>query len=70
MAAGRPAAAAALLLALLALRHADALDARCNAALTPETNATGLGRCVALCINAAATLPAPAEQGELGDLEC
>jgi|EP01046_Picozoa_sp_COSAG06_P006509 hypothetical protein len=67
MAAGRPAAAAAaLLLALAALRHADALDARCNAALTPETNATGLGRCVALCINAAATLPAQSEWSPAG----
>jgi hypothetical protein len=47
---GRRVAAAALLLAQVW----SARGSSCREELTPETNSTGLGRCVAACINLAA----------------
>jgi hypothetical protein len=61
---GRRVAAAALLLAQVW----SARGSSCREELTPETNSTGLGRCVAACINLAAAQPAQDEwsPGELG----
>lgn len=65
---GRRIAVATLLLAQAWCGAGTARGASCREELTPETNSTGLGRCVATCVNLAAGRPAQEEwsPGALG----